>query len=384
MAYKSMPNPDVYAQAVRNGVAVWYTVNATYGGNPVAGATGMRPIGGSVTDTTKAGVRRTLNLELAPEPGLFDKLAPIGTRLTVTANVRYTNQAVVTIPMGVFDVDSQTLREGAGSLSLTAPDLWVLLQRAKFPRPVQSIPGLSIPNMIAWLIRDALGQSTAVAITSGVTSRTGNLTWEKDRDKAITDLADSAGLWVYADRNGGWTVADFPTIGRSANWLIDASPSGVLTSLDRTRSRTNTYNVVIVSSSSTDTADVFDTQTVWDTDPNSPTYAGTDPFGHPELAGPFGVVPYYHDTPLALGNFYAKKTGWTILSKTAGLASSVNLGQVPNPAVDAGDVIDVMPPKVRYDQPRILERHMADEVTHPLSGEAQQITGRSTRTDPYQ
>jgi hypothetical protein len=60
----------------------------------------------------------------------------------------------------------------------------------------------------------------------------------------------------------------------------------------------------------------------------------------------------------------------------------VSLGQVPNPAVDAFDVLDVMPPKERYDIARVLERHVADTVTHPLSlGTAQHIEGRSTRTD---
>jgi hypothetical protein len=60
----------------------------------VPGAADLRPIGGSITDTTKPGVRRMLTLELAPEPGLYDLLSPIGTTLVVTARVRYTNQQV--------------------------------------------------------------------------------------------------------------------------------------------------------------------------------------------------------------------------------------------------------------------------------------------------
>jgi hypothetical protein len=86
-------------------------------------------------------VRRVLNLELAPEPGLFDLLSPIGTTLTVTARVMYTNRTTVDIPMGVFDVDSESLSEGGGGLSLTAPDKWVRIQRARFIKPQASNPG---------------------------------------------------------------------------------------------------------------------------------------------------------------------------------------------------------------------------------------------------
>jgi hypothetical protein len=69
-------------------------VDAFYRGVPVPGATDLRPIGGSITDTTKPGVRRTLTLELAPTPGLYDLLSPIGTVLVVTAHLRYTDQQV--------------------------------------------------------------------------------------------------------------------------------------------------------------------------------------------------------------------------------------------------------------------------------------------------
>jgi hypothetical protein len=372
--------PDPYREAIRNGLAIAYTVDASLEGVAVSGAQGMRPTGGSITDTTKPGVRRILNLELSPAPGRFDLLAPIGTTLTATAHVTYTNRAVVDIPMGVFDVDAEKLSEGGGSLSLTAPDKWVRIQRARSIRPLASTPGLLVTEQIAVLIRGALGAGEEVVVTATSTATVGALTWDTDRAKAINDLAKDIGAWVYFDRLGVATIADIPTIGVSADWLVDASPSGVLTSLDRERSRTQTSNVVVVNSSATDSP--FDIQVVWDWDPASPTYAGTHPVDHPETAGPFGIVTFFHDTPLPLGNDGAFRTGLAILAREVGLASQVSLGQVPNPAVDAFDVLDVMPPKERYDIARVLERHVADTVTHPLTvGNEQQIDGRSTRTE---
>ena len=379
---------DPYRTAIRNGLAITYFADATLGGNPIAGATGLAPTGGSITDTTKPGVRRVLNLQLAPEPGMFDRLSPIGTTLTVRARVMYTNRTTVDIPMGVFDVDTESLSEGAGGLSLTAPDKWVRVQRARFLAPQASSPGLTVTAQIAALLRGALGSTEEVVVKATSTAKVARMVWEKDRDQAIIDLAASIGAWVYFDRNGVATIANVPTVGSSADWLVDASSSGVLIELDRERSRTITRNVVVVESSAADGAK-FPTTFVWDNDPTSPTYVGggggsgtVPPSGL--SAGPFGMVPYFHDTPLPLTAAGAKAAGRTILARTTGLASQVSLGQVPNPAVDAFDVLDVMPPKERYDIPRVLERHVVDTVTHPLAlGTAQQIEGRSTRTDPY-
>jgi hypothetical protein len=376
-----MSSPDTFKQMIREPQAFTYSVQASRQGVVVPGCDDLRPTGGTITDTTKQGVRRVLNLQLAPEPGLFDKLAPFGTVLGVNAVVSFTDRSPVVIPMGVFDVDSEKFGEGGGGLSLTAPDKWVRVQRARFLWPTGPQVGILVVDQIAALIRDALGPLEPVNITASSTATVGPLTWEKDRDKAIIDLAASIGAWVYFDRSGIATIADVPTAGPSADWLVDASVAGVLTELDRSRDRSKTYNVVVVTSSASG-GELFPTQYVWDDDPFSPTYAGTDP---PSAAnvGPFGIVPYFYDTPLPLDAYGARNAGLTILSRVAGLASQVSLGKVPNPAMDAFDVIDVLPPKERYDIPRVLERHICDEITHPLGTGAQTIDGRSTRTDEF-
>lgn len=406
--------PAVYDGALRSGFALTYTVDATRGGQPVAGATGLRPVGGSITDTTRPGVRRLLNLDLAPRKGLFDLLEPSGTLLTVTARISLTNRDVIDIPMGAFDVDSQRMSESSGRLSLTAPDKWVRIQRAGFLRPQPSSPSATVVSQIVALIRGALGGNEPVNVSATSTERVGTLLWEKDRAAAIMDLAETIGAWVYFDRNGVATVADLPAAEADAHWLIDASASGVLVELDRERSRTGTANIVVVDSSHADGAK-FATQYVWDNDPGSPTYAGagtgsgpTPP--DPATAGLFGQVPHYHDTPVLLSAAAATATGATILTRVKGLASQVSLGSVPNPAIDAFDALDVLPAgwrtevetvrsggfgtmpfgsgsfgagtaqtTVRRVPTRPIERHVVDTVSHPLTvdGGAQQIEGRS-------
>lgn len=377
--------PDPYSSAVRSGFALTYTVSASYKGSAVSGAQNLQPVGGQITDTMEPGVRRVLTLDLAPTPGLFDKLAPIGTTLTVNAIVTYTNRKTVTIPMGVFDVDDETLTEGGGKLSLTAPDLWQRIVRAKFLGPAASTKGLLVTTQIQQLIQAA---GLTATITSTSTATTPTLTWDQARDTAILDLAKQAGLWVYFDRSGNGVIADLPTTKPNADWLIDASDSGVLVSLDRSRSRTVTYNCVVVESTAASGA-AFPTQYVFDSDPASQTFLSSQQWGGTaptvDPASTFGLVPYYFDTPLTMSAGQALLAGAAVLYKTTGLASQVSLTSIPNPAIDAGDALDVLSPRERYDIPRSLERHVADTVTHPLDvTQAQQIDGRSTRTDSYQ
>jgi hypothetical protein len=375
VAYKV---PTNYQAAISGSSQLTYTVDATYNGAPVA--MGLQPSGGSVTDTITAGVRRTLNLELAPEPGLYEKLKPIGTRLTVSAHVSANSLPIVSVPMGVFDVDQESVTVGgAGAIKVTAPDKWQKIARAKFIFPASSNPALSVTAQITALIQGALGASEPVQVLTTKIVSTPALTWtSNDRVAAINDLAKGLGLWVYFDRDGYATIADRPTVASAAQWQLD------LVSLDRTRDRSRTSNVVIVESSSASGSATFNPQAAWDQNSASPTYAGSDPLNHPELAGPFGVVPYHFSTPLPLQDYQALQTAQTILAVTCGMNAQITAGALPNPALDAYDAVDVLPPRERYDLPQVVERHFVETVTHPLTvDQPMHIAGLSSRTDGY-
>jgi len=375
--------PDPYRSAIRSGgITLTYLVSASLGGAPVSGAQDLRPIGGEITDTSKPGVRRVLNLDLAPEPGLFELLAPEGTALSVVCRVQYQDRSTFDIPMGVFDVDTQSIGEGGGKISLTAPDKWVRIQRARFLVPQESYAGLPVVQQIAQLIQGAVPGAEPVILSTS-TATTPPLVWERDRDKAILDLATDIGAWVFFDRWGNPTIMDIPKLGASADWLIDASPTGVLVSLDRQRSRTDTRNVVVVTSSASG-GPAFDTQIVWDNEAESPTYAGSNPLTNPGSAGPFGIVPAFYASAVLSSSSEAYQAGVSILSRTVGLSSQVSLSRVPNPAMNAFATIDVLPPKRQFGASPVIERYMADTVTHPLSvDQPQHIDARLTRVDSY-
>ena len=359
--------------------------DAYYGGTLLPGGAGLAIKAGSVTDVNKPGIRRTLDLELVPVPGLFDQLKPFGTQLKVRSVMRYPNGTTENIPMGVFDIDSESMSYGpGGTITVQGSDKWAKIQRARFIVPEPAIPGIYIRDQIATLIRGALGNAEPVTIRNNDGTKTGAWYWERDRDATIIQLAEVVGAQVFFDRNGVATIASAPKPTAAAVWLVDSSSSGVLLSADRSRDRGSAYNVVVVSSEMTDGTELFAPQIVWDNDSSSPTYAGPDPFGNPGAAGPFGVVPYFYSSPFIRTATSAQGTGINFLNQVTGLQSQLSLTAVRNHALDAGDVIDVLLTRERYDLPRVVEHHVIDKIVHPLTPDGvQQMETRAFRTDAF-
>lgn len=369
-----------YLQAVRNGGQQSIVADTYRGGTLVAGGADLALETGTITDDSTPGVRRQLSVELSRTPGLFDLLAPSGTRLVVRSILRFADGTTETVPMGVFDIDAERIGYGpGGSLKVEASDRWGEIQRGRFIVPQPSAPGVTVVEMINRLIFQAIGENAVR--NSPSTATVGSLVWDTDRSKAVNDLAESIGAYVYFDRNGVCVIDDLTSDG-PAVWSADVGASGVLLDANRSRDRLKTYNVVVVNPETASGAALFDPVVIFDGDPASPTYAGTDPQFHPELAGPFGVSPYPYSSPLVQNSDQARAAGRTILARVTGFNAQLSLSQVRNHALDATDVINVMLPQERYDIPRAIETHVIDKITHPLTPDGvQTIETRATRAD---
>jgi hypothetical protein len=363
-------------------------VDTYYSGSPAFGGSALLINGGSVTDSSSPGVRRTLDLEVAPKPGqsrdaLFDVLSPRGTQLKVRSVLRYPSGSTESVPLGVFDITNAKVDYGPnGTLTVQADDKWAGLQRACFLRPKQSWAGLTIVEQIKTLIREVYGPAEQVTVLTSNTDTVGTLVWEKDRDKAIIELADSIGCWVYADRNGVFTIADLPTGDPGASvWSVDAGASGVLLTASRSRDRSGSFNVVVVTPEQADGTPPVEPQIVWDNDPSSPTYAGADPVaGSPP--GPFGIAVDFFSSPVTSNPSQAQIAGLARLARVKGLHAQLSLTASRNHALDALDSIAVTLPSDSYGAPTITEKHFIDKVVHGLMpSDAQTIETRSTNVD---
>jgi hypothetical protein len=375
-----------YVEAWRAGARLSYTTSA--------GETATRlPLldGGVPVDGGTPGTRRNLTVSLAREPGLWDVLAPVGVELRAYTVLEYLTGATEVVPQGVFPVDVQRVGYGPdGTLQLTAPDRWAIVQAALFPTPRRiGGGGATARAVITTLLTEALPPGTAVADYSTSTVTVPVQTPDEDRAKTIEDIATAAALDVYFDRDGTPTIRDVPRLDTNrVVWSVDAGDVGVMTGADRERNRQSVRNMIALTSDRNDGTAPFVTQYVWDNDPASATYAGPGTGAGPTppaatAAGPMGQRVLRMSSPVWSTAQQAITAGQARLAQTTALASQLTLEAVPNPALDDGDTITAQLPPERWGQPRTVEWHLIDSLTVPLvpSKNAQTITTRSTRPD---
>lgn len=365
------PVSDTFGPAVREAHAAEVRLDAYRGGDLIV--ENIAIIDGSVTVNSGTGVRRTLDVTITDESytlaglrALWEKLDVTGVELKAYRGVQYPNGQTEMVPLGVFSLDTQavSVSGGSGIQIRSAPDRWARVQRAQFEKPASSMSGQRISAEIARLVAGAVpGGSINNQATS--TAMAGLLIWDIDRSAAVVDLATSIGAEVYFDVQGDLVIKDAPLLSQTPVWTVDASPSGVLVSGERSRDRARTYNVVVAYSSSLDGASPYEPVVVVDDDPRSPTYAG----------GPFGRVPYRYTSPAMTSAAQAKVAATALLNKLKAVNAQLNVEASPHPGLDRGDVITVLTPD------GTIERHLIDSVTIPLGGGNQQITTRSSRPD---
>jgi hypothetical protein len=358
-------------------------------------------LSGEVTLDGTGGVRGKLNLTLPAGEGTatWDLLSPIGTEVIPYRGVRFIDGTSEWVPLGVFGIDSQRMGYGAdGTLSLTAPDRWARVQRARFLSPATTTGG-AVTEAIR-LATDAVSVACTNAATSAAS--TNAQVWDRDRDAAAVALMTSASGELFFDRAGLLVARNSPRLTSAPVWTVDAGQNGVLVSADRARDRARTYSVVVAIGTATDGTTPLAPQIAYDDDPLSPTY----------YLGPFGIVPYFYASPLLTTTGQALAAAKTILAKVTGMAAQLSIENAVNPALDPGDTISVVLPSQNEARrfthvaigdlftdifsdtwrgrevftavsfPATVEAHLIDTVTIPMDvGTPQKITTRSTRPE---
>jgi hypothetical protein len=334
---------------------------------------------GSVTVDSTASIRRTLALTLPATQALFDLLDTPGGEITVTSTLRFVAHDSETVPLGVFIVDQTQLGYAPGStLTLTCPDRWLKIQRNRFAAARSSVPTNAAWQEIQRLVEACWPSSTFPfpgwsLLDKSATTKVGSLLWDDgDREAAVNGIAQSNSMEVFFDAAGLAVLRPVPVLTDTSPpvWTIGAGVNGVLVAADRTRDMSRTRNSVLVSPAATDV--IF-----------APVLVANTTVGDPyNTTGPLGVVPYEWSSPTLRNSAQAVLAAKTMLSRQLGVAKTLNLSAVPNCALDAEDVIEVLLPQIDRNTPRPSELHILDSLTIPLTPEGgQDAQTRSTRPD---
>ncbi len=340
-------------------------------GSIVPGGEDLLVVEGSVRVDAKSKVRRAVeSLKVVSTDGRTDTLRAIleapGTEVQIYRGVRLPSGSKELAPIGRFVVDKVDDAIGLpGAVTVTAPDRAQRVIRDRFLTPRGGDTSKTIPGMIEALIQESIPGAVVQDLSGDATMVRSGVVWERERWDAIDELATSIGCVVYTDPAGDFVIAPEKTTADPADWTVSTGATGVL--LDGTRSTVleGVYNVVVATSAPTDgEAPVLGIAE--DTNPLSPT----------RVDGPLGRVPRFYSSPLLATNAQALSAAQSILARALGLRGSLELSTLVNPALEAGDRVDVV------FQDGSSQRHIVDSFAVPLTvGGSMTLSTRATEPE---
>jgi len=287
------------------------------------------------------------------------------------------------IPAGVYLVDELERTRLGASVSLLGLEEGI--RAARFPAPRVIGPGPAravLPGLVAEAIpravvtwRPGVDPDTTVPRIVAEEDRWAALSAGTDSAGTATGIAAALGAELYADARGVFTIAPTPTLDGPVVWRVPYG-SALVTPAER-QTAEGLVNVWVVTGDGGDGQPAIGPVYVWDSDPNSLTYAGPDPVADPLAPQRLGLdwvrprVERY-TSPLIASEDQAYTVGRARLADSLGVQTSLTVTGICNPAIEPGDVVLV---EVR---PGEWQRHLVDACPYNLGGISQTCTTRTS------
>lgn len=315
---------------------------------------------GDVTSSAGSEVRSTLTISTPTKwpTAVDDLMAPYGNEIFVERGISYGNGQKEWVGLGYYRINNPQQDDVPdGLISLTCTDRWQGVIDGSFPTPRQ-FPASTVRNdLIVRLLTEvypsALVEWDDPVVAAGTIGKP--LSVDTDRAGTITEMMTSLGKVGYFDYRGVFVIKTPADVTGTAVWTVDAGRNGVLTAISRSISREGVFNIVVAESSSVDSS-LPVRYVAADYGPNSPT----------NVTGRFGPVPTKFSSPMLLTTAQCRTAAETLLKKSLGLPYSINLGAIPNAALEPGDVIAVRYPEKARSRSLLTEIHVLDEVKIPI------------------
>lgn len=330
------------------------------------GQTGTNPTGtlinvidGDITFDTGSDVNSTLDLTTDMTwPSTAASLgSPYGSEIFVERGVQYASGTQEWVGLGYFRINSVEQKNAPkGELRITGSDRMVNVRDDRPTSPIVYTSGSSVGAIIDAIIQDALPSAVTVYDFSAYTTtiNTDHIL-DDDRIKFLNEILGAHGKVGYWDYAGRFQVKTPPSYTVTPVWDINAGTNGVLCKMKRTISRDGVYNGVVASGEPVGDSTPVRALVV-DSNGLSPTY----------WFGPFGKVPRFFSSSFLQTNDQCTSAATSILATATGLPYVVNLGVVPNPALEGWDVI-----RVTYSDKVNSEIHVIDTIKYNLGVDAQ-------------
>lgn len=299
--------------------------------------------------------------------GLVDAdslLAPFGNEVFLERGIAWPDRDPEYCPLGVYRFETST-QTSDGLTVITGNDRSAKISEARFEQPRSIAAGTNIGEAILdGIFEHYDGIEYDFAETDREFSQPYLLEEQGDPWAAYQNMAGDIGFELFFNGRG---IPVFRPIaiavsGSPVDELAEGE-GGVLIDVDKGWDRGPAYNKVIVTGEGTGVeGEVLPRGEAFDDNPASPTY----------YYGKFGHKPMWFPTPLVGSDSEAENTAAGRLAGVLGIAQTINLDTIPNPALEPNDVV-----RVRRDQLDLDEDNVLDGFTISLA--ADKSMGAKTR-----
>lgn len=320
---------------------------------------------GAVTIDRTAQNRRSGNLQIpwslaaGEDLGVDLRDLTLGGYAVVSRGLRYANGTLELITLGRLRVESVSWDTLAASATLELADRMAQIRDEPFTAPYAA-KGIRPADAAIAIVTDVFGATIAYHTPYAPTDAMGDTIYTGSRADALSALEQSYGAETYFDANGDFVFAAKPGDTDPVVWTIDAGEQGVMVNAAENLDRTGIYNGVLVQG-----------QATADAPPITSLAMFTDPSSAIRWGGPFGKVALVADSTSATTQAQADATAQALLRLRLKQTRSLTLTAAPNPALEAGDTIEVQFPDGRD------ETHLVDSTTINLGTDSQQILTRT-------
>lgn len=372
---------DRFVAAVARDHRALLRVEVLEGGNAIADSTAdaaLRVLGGQVQVVRRADVSRSVSVELLDVDGSLvplaadDLLDPLARReLRVSRGIRYGPGDDELLPAGVFVLEKADVDEGTAGTTITVAgrDRSVRVAGNKWSAPYTIAAGTNVGVAIQALIEDRVPGVFTYAFSATAVVTSGSVTYEANADpwQAAQRLAEGIGYELLFDPEGVCTLRPVPdpddvSVPVAQRFVGASSPR--VAALTRSIDGTSPVNGIRVVSEAPWLLFPIRAE-AWDDDPDSPTSRAR-----------IGEWPLEWRSPTIFSQAAADAAAAARLRIEGGVEEQLGWSSIPNPALGAGDVIELEAASVGG-----TIRAVVETLTIPLTaGGAMAGTTRRRRT----
>lgn len=390
--------------------------------HPLVDSTGWKEatfeiLNGEITEHLGEAVAREMNLAVASEywDDPFDALADLSPYRTVVAVARGIGRPVgsMWVPLGVYriwNVSTGGSATGSIQISIRAYSMEVQVRDARFEKvPVAGtgathIGATDIGGVIHKLLEGAFPKASPGdfipfdVMSDGLgigpddfqfTPKT-ILTDDRDRLELILRLQEDRNVWGRFDRVNHYRIDTMPSVtDLPVPFPVNTGEGGVLVSYGKEYTRNNVFNTVVCfgeyGGPNNDDPKTHVSWTARDDagrpgwNPDSPTAYG-GPFGHVPKFQKIDFLPNDHTK----ANQQVRDTANAILARALDFKSGITFESVPNPLLEAGDVVEVHFPvgrRMGVVTP-VVEKHLITSLTIGLGADVGVSADTIVSTEP--